>query len=618
MRIRAFVEWSIKLKLLIMTAGIILSSVFLVSALSYMQYTRDFSHQSSDRIDQIIEQVSINIDTYLDDLFRLSLSPYRNDAVMKALDRSERDSEIRQLEKRWMIEQFLDDMMIIPRKDIWGVMLLTDDIYYSGRINPGSFGIEDYRQFDWFQAALKTQDPIYVPTDNQLDSGLRDVQLFSIVKQIRSTQNTQTILGVIKVDANYKGIEDIASRVDMGIEGGLYILDESDRVIYSSSRDHRQHEAVLARISNPPTGRLTVQTEQSEYLVNRAELPRFGWTIVAIHSFKELNKDASHTRDIAFLMAIICSFLAIGVLYFFVKKVMNPLLSIVKLMKEVERGNLDVRFPHQRSDEIGYLGTSFNALVIKISDMLSTNTLLVKEVYEAQLLQKEAQIRTLFNQIRPHFIFNTLNMISLSMQSGKQERAIDHIEKLSSILRSMTDWDREIPLQREIELLNAYLGIQSSRYEGRLEYKISIDPQMRSYLVPALLLQPAVENAVIHGCETKRGLTTIQVVGVIGKQAMTFHILDDGQGMDSLTLKKLRDRIEQSAVIEQRSIHASEIEHIPFNSNGTGIGLLNVHRRIQLRYGQPYGIEVDSQQGVGTQVTITIPYNSNKGVIEHV
>ncbi|MEX1031296.1 MAG: sensor histidine kinase [Paenibacillaceae bacterium] len=610
MKIRAFVEWSIKLKLLIMTAGLILCSVFLVSVLSYMQYTRDFSKQSSDRIDQIIDQVSINIDTYLDDLFRLSLSPYRNDAVMKALDRSEQESEIRQLEKRWMVEQFLDDMMIIPRRDIWGVMILTDDIYYSGRINPGSLGIEDYRQYDWFQAALKTQDQIYVPTDRQTESGIRDVQLFSIVKQIRSTQNTQDILGVIKVDANYKGIEDIASRVDMGIDGGLYILDESDRVIYSSTKNNKKHQAALAQLTNPLASRLTAQTEQNEYLVNRADLPRFGWTIVAIHSFKELNKDASHTRNIAFLMAIICSFLAIGVLYFFVKKVMNPLLAIVKLMKDVERGNLKVRFPNQRSDEIGYLGTSFNALVIKISDMLNTNTSLVKEVYEAQLLQKEAQIRTLFNQIRPHFIFNTLNMISLSMQSGKQDRAIDHIEKLSSILRSMTDWDREISLQRELELLNAYLSIQSSRYEGRLEYVISIDPKLRSCLIPALLLQPIVENAVVHGCETKRDLTTIQVIGQIGNQAITFRIIDDGQGMDTHTLKQLQNRLEQSAYMNQSIIHI--VDRTSYSSSGTGIGLVNVHRRIQLRYGDPYGIEVESQQGKGTQVTVTLPYNSEQ------
>jgi len=601
-----------------MPAGFILCSVFFVSVLSYLQYTPDFSNQSSARIDQTIDQVSINIDTYLDDLFRLSLSPYRNDAVMKALERSEQESDIRQLEKRWMVEQFLDDMMIIPRKDIWGVMILTDDIYYSGRINPGSLGIENYRQFDWFQAALKTQDQIYIPTHQQAGSGLRDIKLFSIVKQIRSTQNTQDILGVIKVDANYKGIEDIASRVDMGIDGGLYILDESDRVIYSSTKDHKQHQAALAQLTDPLGEELTVNTEHSKYLVNRADLPRFGWTIVAIHSYEELNKNASHTRDIAFLMAVICSLLAIGVLYYFVKKVMNPLLAIVKLMKEVERGNLNVRFPHQRSDEIGYLGNSFNALVIKISDMLNTNTSLVKEVYEAQLLQKEAQIRTLFNQIRPHFIFNTLNMISLSMQSGKQDRAIDHIEKLSSILRSMTDWDREIPLQRELELLNAYLGIQSSRYEGRLTYVINIDHKLRPCLIPALLLQPIVENAVIHGCETRRGLTTIQIEGHIEKQSMVFHVTDDGGGMDAHTLNHLRGRLEESGSIEQNLNREHDVDRLSHSSGGTGIGLVNVHRRIQLRYGKPYGIEVDSQQDVSTRVTITLPYDIEAGGIHHV
>src|SRR5690554_6819929 len=116
--IKAYRNWSIKEKLLSITGLLILSSVFTVSILSYLQYTKDFEAQSVDRVQQIIDQVSLNIDTYLDDLFRLSISPYFNETVMEALDEDPQSSKISQLNRTRQIEEFLDEMMILPRSDI--------------------------------------------------------------------------------------------------------------------------------------------------------------------------------------------------------------------------------------------------------------------------------------------------------------------------------------------------------------------------------------------------------------------------------------------------------------------------------------------------------------------
>lgn len=604
MRIRSFSEWSVKPKLLLITAGLILVSVFIVSTLSYRQYTKDFEQQSSDRIQQILDQLSINIDTYLDDLFRLSLAPYRNEAVMDALDLSEPDTPVGKLEKQWLIEQFMDDMMIIPRKDILGVLILTETVYYSGRIAQAPGANRNYQDYEWYKQAMNTQDHLFVPSHRQEHSALRDVKLFSIVKQIRSIRNTERILGVIKVDANYKGIEDIMGRVDMGREGGLYVIDDKGETIYASSKADRNRLDVLSDARSRPAGQTLVETADGDFLVNSIAVPRADWTVIAVHSVKELNKEAAQTRNIAFLLAVLCSLLAIVILYMFVKSVMNPLLAIVKLMKEVERGRLQVQFEHKRKDEIGYLGTSFNTLVAKIGEMLERNTSLVKEVYEAKLLQKEAQIQTLYNQIRPHFIFNTLNMISLSMQSGQEQRAIEHIGKLSSLLRGMTVSDQDIPLEREIELLDAYLGIQSSRYEGRLDYIIDIPPELRKVQIPALLLQPIVENAVIHGCETKRGKTTIRISGDQKEGCLFIAVSDDGSGMNAEKLAELRSRLSGDSGEQDVEIHAVD-QRTP--GGGLGVGLVNVHRRIQLKYGRRYGLEVDSAAGSGTVVRLSIP-----------
>jgi two-component system sensor histidine kinase YesM len=585
-QVKGYREWSIKRKLLMMTGLLLLSSVFLESYFSYTQYTRDFEKQSSDKVQQIIEQVSLNIDTYLDDLYRLTLFPYRNVAVMSALEEPVPETELAQLEKRRLIENFLDEIMIYPRQDILRVSIMTDQIYSSARLPTSLVPDENVETYDWYRQALSTQEYIFVPTHLQ-SSNKGNVPVFSIVKQLRSISNTQNILGVIKADANYNGIVDIIGKAEMGQDGGLFILDDNNNFIYSSNDKFRETVLSLKRATS---------LIQKGYLMNTTAISQVNWRIIAVNSVAEMNKEAIKTRNTAFLFAIGSALFAILVLILLIRHFLKPLLSIVKLMKEVELGHLDVTFQSSRKDEIGYLGAAFNRLVKKVGEMLNQNTILVKEVYESKLLQQEAQINALFNQIRPHFIFNTLNLISLSMQSGKQDKAIEHLNQLSSILRSMTQWDKEMPLRKEIELLHAYLGIQSSRYEGRLSYSIDIDPLLNDLIVPALLLQPIVENAVLHGCECKKEKTTITITSRMMPGWLEIEVHDDGPGMEQETLLRLQNKID---IME---------ETVSPNPSHTGIGLVNVNKRIKVKYGEQYGIIIKSEWQQGTTALLTLPY----------
>ncbi|WP_135553162.1 sensor histidine kinase [Paenibacillus cymbidii] len=602
--VKKYRDWSVKLKLLTITALLILGSVFVESYLSYTQYTKDFERQSTDKVNQIIEQVSLNIDTYLDDLFRLTLAPYRNAGVMAALEQDGPDSELEELNKRRLVETYLEEMMIYPRKDILRVSIITDETYSSGRIPSGGSQETNPQNSDWYREAMNTQDYVFVPSHMQQIGGDQSVSVISVVRRLVSTR-TQQVLGVIKVDANYNGIVDISSRANMGEDGGLLILDDKNNVVYSAS----DKDKAIAGSAN-----------RAGYIVSSIPVSRVGWQVVAVNSVKEMNRQAMHTRNTAFLFAVASSLLAIVVLFLFVRQFMRPLLAIVRLMKEVEHGNLEVQFGGSRRDEIGYLGASFNALMAKINDMLQRNTQLVKEVYEAKLLQKEAQINTLFNQIRPHFIFNTLNMISLTMQAGKQEKAIDHINKLSSMLRSLTTWDKEVPLQREIDLLHAYLGIQSSRYEGRLTYALDIDPALAARRIPALLLQPIVENAVIHGCERKKEPTAIRVYSRLMADRLLICVADDGLGMDARALAALQGKLASADEAAAGTALPVAADVSAGGGDGfdrerkdgkqephTGIGLVNVNRRIKARYGAAYGLSVVSAEGAGTTVEVALP-----------
>lgn len=588
----------ISFKLLISMAFLILISVFFVSYFSYIQYTKDNEIQAANRVHQIIDQVSLNIDTYVNDLFNLSTSPYYDDNVMDSLEQNVHNSQIKQLNKSRSIEGFLNEMMIFPRNDILRVEILTDDVYMSDRYNSSINSSIDFHSFSWYKKALADRNPIFLPAHLEELVNNPKFTVFSVVTQMRSTRNTDKVLGVIKVDANFTGIQQICDRVNMGNNGGLYIIDENKNIIYSSISDIPYTE-FFNKVKSLNGSYANVKYRGTTYMLSSTVIPRANWTVVAVNSLSEINKNAKNIRNNSFKMAVIFSFLAILVLAIFIQWFLRPLLDIVNLMKKVQNGNLYVKFHEKRHDEIGYLGSSFNTMVERIKYMLDRNTNLVKEVYEANYLQKEAQINALFSQIRPHFIYNTLNMISMEIQCNKPDDAVENINKLSSILRGMANMDKDVTVQFEAELLDAYLGIQNSRYAGRLEYSIDIDKSLYSYIIPALILQPAVENAVVHGCEAKKDKTFIKVYSKEEADRLIFIVEDTGIGMDEKTLSEFREKLDNDA--------PPGVEIIDSRNKGSGIGLVNVNRRIKIRYGKEYGIKIDSALGKGTTVEVILP-----------
>lgn len=237
-------------------------------------------------------------------------------------------------------------------------------------------------------------------------------------------------------------------------------------------------------------------------------------------------------------------------------------------------------------------------MVKTINDNIEKNTELAKKVYEAEMLHTEAQLHALQSQIKPHFLYNTLNMISMQIQVGRLEQAVDNIEKLHRLLRGMAKWDREVLVEDEFAILDAYLGIQSSRFEQRLSYELKLDDSLKKQYILAFILQPLVENAVIHGCETQRRRTKITVEGFLKEGRCYFVVSDDGKGMTEEQLKALREKLGRTAENENQSVSPGADGHI---------GLENVNKRIQIHYGSCYGIRISSQPDAGTTCRVELP-----------
>lgn len=586
---------SLKFTLTSVVALLILFSVFLSAMLSYKRYAYSFQSYSAEQMEQTMDQLAINLNTYLDELFRLTTYIYYDENVVTAMD-TKSGSELDSLQRHRIIESYLDKIMVMPRKDILNIFVITNDIYFGGRMPKSVDTTADYQSYDWYLEAMGTQSPIIIPPGmEQLITYPKDM-VFSVVKQLRSVQNIDEIIGIIRVDASYDSITDIWEKIDLGREGGIFLIDNDKNIIYSNA------PAALNTILDTITPGINSSRIEgsgiSRYMITTKYVKNGNWTIVAITSINELTRSARETRSFTLLLATFSSLFAILVLLIFTDRFLKPLMDIVQLMKEVRKGNFDVSFAGKCNDEIGYLGNSFNSMVATINDNIAKNTELATKVYEFEILHSEAKFQALQSQIKPHFLYNTLNMISMQIQIGQSERAVENIENLHYLLRTMAKQKEETSVADEFTILEAYLKIQSSRFGQRLSYHLEIADVLKEQIIPSFILQPLVENAVVHGCENQRSQTTITVTGQIQDGLCYFSVCDNGTGIEPAHLRELQEQLADSAHHSPEDVHSE---------SGGHIGLLNVHKRIQLCYGVQYGIKIQSQYGSGTQVFIILP-----------
>lgn len=587
---------SIAFTLSVVVSILILISVFLTSIVSYHRYTRNFQEQFSQKTSQTLEQLSLNIDTYLEELFHFSLFPYYNDDIMTAIE-SKYDNELDSLKQRREIESFLNQIMVMPRKDITNVFILTDEIYYSGRMPKSINYSEDFTQYSWYQKCMYTQDVIFIPTQLEQLVSYPKQRVFSIAKQLRSIKNIDRIIGVIKVDASYEGIETIVKKISMGKDGGIFIIDKHKNIIYSNISKEKSDFIANSLLQTPSS--FVQSIDRKEYLINTAVIESADWTVVGLSSLDELNLEARNTLNFSLVLATLCSLGAIVIMLFFTKRFLNPLMEIVTLMKQVREGDFGVVFQGKTQGEIGYLASSFNSMVSTINDNINKNTQLIKKIYETEMLNKEARINALQSQIKPHFLYNTLNMISIEVQLGKYDNAVDNIDKLHYLLRSMAKWKKDVSLEEEFKILESYLGIQMCRFENRLEFFLDLPDFLKDDRIIPFILQPLVENSVVHGCETLTRKTTITVKACSDKSSLYISVSDNGCGIPAERLSVLQDQLSDCS---------ASLDHQPdFAKDGEHIGLNNVNRRIKLTYGSMYGVTLNSEYQKGTQILVKLP-----------
>jgi two-component system sensor histidine kinase YesM len=316
------------------------------------------------------------------------------------------------------------------------------------------------------------------------------------------------------------------------------------------------------------------------------------WNLVMGISSNVLLKDV---RDIARLILILCAAtlpICILLVNFLYRDIVKPMNLLIKGMRQVERGAIGITIEKKRFDEFGYVYGTFNKMSLEIKNLINT-------VYKKQIATKDAEIKALQAQINPHFLYNTLDSISWRAKINGVNEISEMVSALSSIIEANLNRNNEnfVPLSREIEYINNYYLLLKKRFGKKISLVTDIGDDIMNCTIPKLIIQPIIENAVYHGLEMKVGSGTIHLSITREEGRICIKVCDDGIGIDEATLDRLRQNLSKSPDADSENDIAV----------GSSIGIINVHKRIRLLYGEDYGLEISSKPAEGTTVTIILP-----------
>ena len=410
--------------------------------------------------------------------------------------------------------------------------------------------------------------------------------IFSLVKAFDSPED-HVPEGVVLVDIRHDMIEQLVNRVSIGENGFLYVVDDND-IVYTPASD------VVYRIdpdsySNPGVDTTTLMVENQEYFIANHYSDYSGWRVVGVVLQSEFSKSIHSLYQALAICLVVCLALMLVVSISVSSSVTRPISKLSRLMAKAEEGDFSVRFSAIYQDEIGVLGDAFNHMLEHITE-------LIYELYEEKQIRLEAQLKSLQEQIKPHFLYNTLDTISWMARAQGAMDVVHLVDALTSMFRVGLSSGRDyITLREEKSHVTNYLYIQKVRYQDRLRYAIDIPDAYDHFVVPKLILQPLVENSIYHGIKCKRSGGLIRITAQVVDSMLCLRVWDDGVGIPGEKLADIQKWKPSSA-----------------GEKPVGFGLSYIAERLRLTYGQEARIQLKSEEGIFTEITITLPVKEDE------
>lgn len=582
---------SLKSKLMVSFIGLIVFPLIILSFFSFALYSQEIQNTVVKSAIQSNDQVIKNLDAFLEMLAKLSEYPLKDKTLRLIMKRDY--SLVQNPEYERSLD--FDTAKNILNNNIKGYSDMIDSIYLyraetyeiRGRIPTDSiFMAYEPSKEKWLTDIVKLGGGCAIVGIHKGKQKKPNGDYIITVGRSISEPGSNEQIGTIIIDVDVKSLGKLWKYTNLTNSSKFYLLDEKSNVIFS--KDENQIGKNISQIFDKKIdiddkeSRLIELSGKKQYIItSTSKVSR--WRVITLIPKKELFSYIDKMFGITVITALVIIILSIIIAIFIATGVTKPLYKLNNKMRQVAKGNFDIKIDIGRG-EVGEIARTVEKMIGEIKTLIA-------KIYMEEEEKRNAEMNALQSQINPHFLYNTLNSIKWMANIQGASSIENAISSLSSLFSFTAKRSGDfISIKDEIDFNRDYLRILNLRYYNKFTVKFEIDEEVYNYKTLKFLLQPVIENAIFHGIEgvERKGLLKISIYKK--DEVIIFEVEDNGKGMSKDTLDSIFK--EENDVVHNR-----------FNS----IGIQNIQKRIVLHFGEKYGILIKSIDNQGTLVTIVIP-----------
>lgn len=580
---------------------VILLSLSMVGIFSYVESSRAIDKQVEKYMTTVINNAAMQTDNHLAAFERVSNSILSQQLVKKFLDMDPTDSYGYYEFTSQIRKEVFEKVFITYPTQIHMIYILG----YHGRSifdqnqSFSSFSLDPSARLAELNEKTPGSGEIAILKTSLLDKDQNKV--ITLARKIRgySSYNPK---GILAIEFNKQQLSNLWSQVDLGEQGFFFILDRQGEVIYAPDNDMMKallQSDIPERLISGGDQRFNERVNGESTMIISRKSDYSGWSLAISMPLKELRDPISNIRSTTITVGLLTLIIALFLAIRFGRSIVSPIRVLKNGMRETEKGNWMSIETKPREDEIGGLIHSYNLMVSRLSEM-------IKRVYDTelqnqktQLERQKAEFQALQLQINPHFLYNTLETINCYAIVQDSDEITEMVEAMAFMLRYSVQTNlEEITIANELNHVRNYMIILKHRIGRDFELDVAIPPRLLLSKMVRLTLQPLIENIFQHafpdGMEQRH---TIRIDAMEQGEKLLVIVEDNGVGMTADRLGELRLRLQENRLADDGH---------EFKRKG-GIGVANVHRRIQMVFGNAYGLTIESKQNEGTIIIMSMP-----------
>ena len=552
----------------------------LLGVMLYQQFTRKAENLTVENSRQLLNQTTINLEDYLRNMRRISDAMYYT--VIKNTDIGSES-----------LEDSMNLLYEANKDKLVSVACYTNDgkLTEASPIATEKPGV-DVKSQKWFQDAAGELENFHFSTPHVQnlfdDPSYRYYWVVSLSRTVELTRNGNSMLGVLLVDMNYSSIEQLLEKANTDTSGEYVYLMAPDGEIIYHPKQNLIHMGLYEENNTEAAGYEDTTVKENFHgekrLVTVKTISYTGWKLISVVPMKSFSMGMTGMRNLVVLLVAL-TVLAVVILNQMVSaRISKPLRRLNDSVKEWEAGNMNPDIYIGGSMEVEHLGKTLRSTVAQIRQLMD-------DIVVEQEEKRKSELDALQSQINPHFLYNTLDSIVWMITGERYDDAVFMITQLASLFRiSLSKGKTVIKIEDEVKHARNYMNIQKIRYKNSFEVDFQIEEDILDGCIVKLVLQPLLENAIYYGMEFMDGEGEIHVRGYRKDKDVYLEVEDNGLGMPE----------EEAAEL----LNGKERPH----KHGSGVGLVNVHSRLKLCFGEAYGLVIHSCPDEGMMVQIHIPY----------